>query len=115
MRRRSWFVASALLIAGCSATSTTTLVDGQLVPPQNVEVVTLSDTSFRLTWTAVPGASSYGLYAFGTEWHRTSETSWETELEVGGVYVFNVVAIDEEGRLSGPSSAVTLVPAENEP
>ena len=71
----------------------------------NAEVV---DNTVILTWDELPGATSYTLRRNGEE-IATSPITTFTEVVEGGVYVYSVIAKDDEGHCSAPTYVTVLV------
>jgi hypothetical protein len=60
-------------------------------------------------WTAVAGASGYRVLRDGVQVGTTTGTGFtDSALTTGGTYAYRVVAVDEAGNASAPSSVVTI-------
>ena len=76
--------------------------------PTNLEVVVLSPTSVRLSWTGVTDVS-YSVYRDDLKLGDVEETEFvDSTIADNTTYTWFVVASSDDGRLSKPSEPVTL-------
>ncbi|MEB3959549.1 glycoside hydrolase family 18 protein [Streptomyces kunmingensis] len=80
--------------------------------PTGLKTGAVTATSVALSWTAVPGATSYALYANGTKSRTVTGTSTTvTGLTPATAYSYQVAAVNDAGE-SPKSAAVTATTAQ---
>ncbi len=85
----------------------TTLAGGLAAPPAPT-LGTVTTTNVRLSWTAIPGATSYSLYRNGVSvWTGTATTRNQGGQQAGNTYSFTLTVTTAAG--TSQQSAVTLV------
>ncbi|MEV5611640.1 glycoside hydrolase family 18 protein [Streptomyces sp. NPDC052225] len=80
--------------------------------PTGLATGTVTSTSVALSWTAVPGATSYAIYANGAKSRTvTGASATVTGLTASTAYSFQVTALNDAGE-SAKSTAVTATTTE---
>ncbi|WP_338701081.1 glycoside hydrolase family 18 protein [Streptomyces sp. Q6] len=83
--------------------------------PTGLATGAVASTSVALSWTAVPGATSYAVYVNGTKSRTASgNTTTVTGLTAATAYSFQVTALNDAGE-SAKSTAVTATTTEGSP
>ncbi len=114
-----YFVVSATNVGGTSANSTQVggAPHAPLVAPTGLSLVSASDVSATLTWTAVPansGATAYAIYRNGANVGGTTSAVTrftDTALTAASNYTYTVYAQDASGNLSPASSPLGVATA----
>ena len=93
-------------------------VDDIIFPPTNVYtfidpatdlVATVDGTNVNLTWGASADATSYVVKRDGETIATTAETSYVDVVTASGTYKYSVCAVDANGSMSAPVSAIVVV------
>jgi spore germination protein YaaH len=98
-----------------SAAATSTVAAGGEVPqaPQALRTVSVSDSAVTLAWNASKAGSGrvigYRVFRDGKTLGQNAPTQLDVpRLNTAQAYTFTVVAVDNRGRLSPPSKALTI-------
>ena len=125
MKIKQLFILSAAIalpLASCQENGTEPELT-PLLPPEEIWLSDVSETSLTFSWTEVEGAVRYAARLEKTEsgeyvsQTNTADTYYEFEgLETGVSYTFKVRAVAENDKLtSGFSAGTVAVPGESEP
>ncbi|XID92911.1 glycosyl hydrolase family 18 protein [Paenibacillaceae bacterium WGS1546] len=106
----SFNVAAQNLPKTSDPSNTVTLTWGQLEAPQDVQVVTATQSTVSLAWAPTPGATAYEIYRDGVLIGSSDSNRYvATGLTKGQAYDFKAVAVNRLWR-SPDSASVAVVP-----